>query len=353
MPGRNKLTVRELAELLGCSYEGQEDKTISGAAPLETAGAEDLAFLNDAREAEKAARSAAGCLIVPLDFDNKENRTVIRARDPRLAFARAVHRLLPKEQLAPGIHPTAVIADDVELGRDVSIGAGTVIAEGTCIGDGTVIGPHCVIGRRVRIGSHCIIYGNVTVYDDVDLGNRVILHSGVVIGSDGFGFARAGDHYEKFPQIGRVVIEDDVEIGANSTIDRAALGVTWIGRGTKIDNLVHIAHNCRIGRNVLIAAQTGIAGSVVIGDDVIIGGQVGIGDRARIEDGAVLASKCGVPTSKIIRKGQTVWGIPARPIKEYLESIAYISRLPKIKEELEELKKKLEELVEARRVASQ
>ena len=173
------------------------------------------------------------------------------------------------------------------------------------------------------------LYANVTIYDHVVIGNRAVLHSGCVLGADGFGFVRAGDRYEKFPQIGRVEIGDDVEIGANSCVDRAALGVTSIGDGTKLDNLVHIGHNCSIGRHVVIAAQTGLSGGVVVEDDVVIGGQVGIGDKARIESGAVLGSGCGILTSKIVRKGQVVWGTPARPLKQYLEQLANLSRLNK------------------------
>jgi UDP-3-O-[3-hydroxymyristoyl] glucosamine N-acyltransferase len=163
----------------------------------------------------------------------------------------------------------------------------------------------------------------------VTIGHRAVLHSGCVLGADGFGFVRAGDHYEKFPQIGRVEIGDDVEIGANSCVDRAALGVTSIGDGTKLDNLVHIGHNCRIGRHVVIAAQTGLSGGVVVEDDAVIGGQVGIGDKARIESGAVLGSGCGVLTSKIVRKGQVVWGTPARPLKQYLKQLANLARMEK------------------------
>jgi UDP-3-O-[3-hydroxymyristoyl] glucosamine N-acyltransferase len=172
----------------------------------------------------------------------------------------------------------------------------------------------------------------------------VILHSGCVIGADGFGFVLAGERYEKFPQVGRVVIEDDVEIGANSCVDRAALGVTWIGQGAKLDNLVHVAHNCRIGRHVVVAAQTGFSGSVVVEDYAVIGGQVGIGDKARIERGAVLGSGCGILSSKIVRAGQVVWGVPARPLKEHLEQLANLARLGEMRKQLAELKRRLEEL---------
>jgi UDP-3-O-[3-hydroxymyristoyl] glucosamine N-acyltransferase len=181
------------------------------------------------------------------------------------------------------------------------------------------------------------------VYHDVLIGARCIVHSGAVIGADGFGFVLVEGCYEKFPQIGRVIIGDDVEIGANTCIDRAALGVTSIGDGTKLDNMVHIGHNCRVGRHVVIAAQTGLSGAVEIGDYAVVGGQVGIGDKARIEPGAVLGSGCGILTSKIVRSGQVVWGTPARPLKEHLQQLANLSRLPELRAEVAALKKRLQQ----------
>jgi UDP-3-O-[3-hydroxymyristoyl] glucosamine N-acyltransferase len=183
----------------------------------------------------------------------------------------------------------------------------------------------------------------VTIYRGVTVGDRAVLHAGCVLGADGFGFVRAGDHYEKFPQIGRVKIGHDVEIGANSCVDRAALGVTEIGDGTKLDNMVHIGHNCRIGRHVVIAAQTGLSGGVVVEDYAVIGGQVGIGDKARIESGAVLGSGCGILTSKIVRKNQVVWGTPARPLKEHLEQLANLARLPELRKQIKELERRTRE----------
>jgi UDP-3-O-[3-hydroxymyristoyl] glucosamine N-acyltransferase len=198
----------------------------------------------------------------------------------------------------------------------------------------------------VHLGSACLLHSNVTIYDNAAIGDRAILHSGCVIGADGFGFVRNGDHYEKFPQIGRVEIGDDVEIGANSCIDRAALGVTVIADGVKLDNLVHIGHNCRIGRHVVIAAQTGLSGGVVVEDYAVIGGQVGIGDKARIETGAVLGSGCGILTSKIVRRGQVVWGTPARPLKEHLEQLANLARLGSVRQQVAKLQEEIERLSE-------
>jgi len=338
------LRVRELAEWLAATFEGDGEKELTGVAALETAGSTELAFVGSRKAAQQAHLSAAGCLIVPQDFPNPGGRTLIRTAEPRTAFARAVARFHPPPPLVPGVHPSAVIHPSAEIAEEVEIGPLAVVGEGSRIGAHCRIGAGCVIGKRVSIGEGSLLYANVTVYDDVDIGRRVILHSGCVIGADGFGFVMAGDHYEKFPQIGRVVIEDDVEIGANSCVDRAALGVTRIGQGTKLDNLVHVAHNCRIGRHVVVAAQTGFSGGVTVEDYAVIGGQVGIGDKARIETRAVLGSGCGVLSSKIVRRGQVVWGTPARPLKEYLEQLANLARLPAMRRQIAELRARLEKM---------
>ncbi|HOK44390.1 MAG TPA: UDP-3-O-(3-hydroxymyristoyl)glucosamine N-acyltransferase [Bryobacteraceae bacterium] len=338
------IRVRELAEWLGATFEGDGERELVRAASLESAGAEDLAFVANRKAFAQARLSAAGCLIAPLDFPNEGCRTLIRAAEPRTAFARAVSRLHPVPPPEPGIHPTAVIAATAEIGPGVSIGPHCSIGEGSRIGASAQIGAGCRIGRRVSIGEGCVLHANVTVYDDCDIGARTILHSGCVIGADGFGFVMDGGRYHKFPQIGRVVIGEDCEIGANSCVDRAALGVTWIGEGTKLDNMVHVAHNCRIGRHVVVAAQTGFSGGVIVEDYAVIGGQVGIGDKARIESRAVLGSGSGVLTSKIIRAGQVVWGTPARPLKEHLEQLANLARLPELRREVAELRRRLEEL---------
>ena len=326
------MRVRELAEWLGAAFEGDGEKDVEGAASLETAGASQLSFVGSRKAAQHAESCAAGCLIVPPDYPNPAGRTLIRTPEPRLAFARAINRLHPAAELVPGVHPTAVVGEGSRIGAGSSVGAG------------------CVIGRRVSIGEDCVLHANVTIYDDVDVGSRVILHSGCVLGADGFGFVQEGERWVKFPQIGRVVIGDDVEIGANSCVDRAALGVTWIGEGTKLDNMVHVAHNCRIGRHVVVAAQTGFSGGVVVEDYAVIGGQVGIGDKARIETRAVLGSGCGVLSSKIVRAGQVVWGTPARPLREHLESLANFARLPELRQEIAEMKRRLEALEEREEV---
>jgi UDP-3-O-[3-hydroxymyristoyl] glucosamine N-acyltransferase len=338
------MRVRELADWLGATFEGDGEKRLARAAPIDTAGAEDLAFAAGRKAVEQAERSAAGCLIVPPEYPNQAGRTVIRAPEPRTAFARAAARLHPPRPARPGVHPSAVIEPGAEISSTAEVGPLCSVGEGSNIGARCRIGAGSAIGRRVSIGDGSVLHANVTIYDDVEIGRRAVLHSGCVIGADGFGFALAGDRYEKFPQIGRVSIGDDVEIGANSCIDRAALGVTWIGDGTKLDNMVHVAHNCRIGRHVVVAAQTGFSGGVVVEDYAVIGGQVGIGDKARIESRAVLGSGCGVLTSKIVRSGQVVWGVPARPLREYLELLANLGRLPELRKEFEALRARLDAL---------
>lgn len=342
------MRVRELAEWLEATFEGDGEKELRGVAPLESAGSSDLSFVSARKAVQQAEASAAGCLIVPDDFPSLAGRTVIRAAVPRGAFARAVGRLYPPERPAPGIHPTAVVDPAASLGAGVSVGPCATIGPETRIGDGVAIGAGCAIGRNVTIGASSVLYANVTVYSGVSIGRGAILHSGCVLGADGFGFVLEGERYKKFPQVGRVEIGDFVEIGANSCVDRAALGVTSIGEGTKLDNMVHVAHNCRIGRHVVVAAQTGFSGGVVVEDYAVIGGQVGIGDKARIESRAVLGSGCGILTSKIVRSGQVVWGTPARPLKEHLAQLAALSRVPRLLEEVRDLRLRIAQLEEKR-----
>jgi UDP-3-O-[3-hydroxymyristoyl] glucosamine N-acyltransferase len=338
------MRVRELAEWLVATYEGDGEKEVNGAAPLETAGASDVAFVGNRKAAAKAQESAAGCLLVPVEWPSPSFRTVIRVAEPRTAFARAMSRFYPTVEIKPGIHPTAVVGHDVEVSAMVYIGPHAVVGDGSRLGVATSIGAGCVVGKRVVLGEGCVLHPNVTVYDNVDIGRGTILHSGAVIGADGFGYVMDHDRWHKFPQVGRVEIGEFVEIGANSCVDRAALGVTSIGDGTKLDNMVHVGHNCRIGRNVVVAAQTGFSGGVVVEDYAVIGGQVGIGDKARIESRATLGSGCGVLTSKIVRSGETVWGTPARPLRQHLEQLANLARLPQLRRELADLKRRLADL---------
>jgi UDP-3-O-[3-hydroxymyristoyl] glucosamine N-acyltransferase len=323
--------VKELAAWLDCPFEGDGEKEIRRVSPLDDAGPEDLTFAARGRALKQAGESQAGCLLVPIDYANEAKRTIIRTANPRAAAAKAIPKLHPRIEPQPGVHPTAILGPGSIVGYGVSVGPLVTLGVGVKVGAGSSIGAGSVIGDYVHIGNNCTIHPRVTIYREVILGDEVVLHSGCVVGADGFGFVLEDGIYEKFPQVGRVEIGDRVEIGANSCVDRAALGVTSIGDGTKIDNLVHIGHNCRIGRHVVIAAQTGFSGGVVVEDYAVIGGQVGIGDKARIESRAVLGSGSGVLTSKVVRAGQVVWGTPARPLKECLEQMAVLSRLAKKK----------------------
>jgi UDP-3-O-[3-hydroxymyristoyl] glucosamine N-acyltransferase len=338
------MRVRELAEWLGATFEGDGEKELTGVAQLETAGATEVSFVGNRKATAQAGDSAAGCLIVPLEWPSPSERTVIRAPEPRTAFARVASRFHPTAELNPGVHPTALVGADVQMGALVYVGPNAVVGDGARLGVAASVGAGCFVGKRAILGDGCVLHPNVTVYDNVDIGRGSIVHSGCVIGADGFGYVLDRDRWHKFPQVGRVEIGDFVELGANCCVDRAALGVTSIGEGTKLDNMVHVAHNCRIGRHVVVAAQTGFSGGVVVEDYAVIGGQVGIGDKARIESRAVLGSGCGVLSSKIVHAGETVWGTPARPLKRHLEQLANLARLPDLRREIAEIKRRLAEL---------
>lgn len=333
------MRVRELATALQAPFEGDGELEISGALPVEEAGPSDLAFAAGRKGIALVAASAAGCLIVDDFFP--AGRTLIRVTEPRTAFAMALMMLFPRKQFEAGVHPTAVVDGSAVIEEGVYIGPHASIGARSRVRRGSVVGAGCAIGDDVAIGPGSLLHPRVTIYDRVAIGARAVLHSGVVIGADGFGFVRVGASYQKFPQVGTVELGDDCEIGANSTIDRAALGVTRLGNGVKLDNMVHIGHNCVIEDNVVIAAQTGISGGCVIERDSVIGGQVGMGDKVRVKSGAVLGSGSGVLTSKIVQGGETYWGTPARPLKEYLKQLAHIANLPQLSARVKELEKKL------------
>lgn len=319
------MRVQEIAARLQAPCEGDVARHIHAAAPLETAGDGQITFAGSRKAAEQALASRAGCLLVS-DAYPATGQTLIRVPNPRAAFAHVLAWLHPRPVPVPGVHPTAVVDATAVLG------------------EGASVGPHCFIGAGSTIGAGSVLHARVTVYDGVRLGRRVIVHAGAVLGADGFGFVpTAARTWEKFPQVGGVEVGDDVEIGANCCIDRGALGDTVIGEGTKLDNLVHVAHNCRLGRHVVVAAQTGFSGGVTIGDHAIIGGQVGVGDKARIEGGAVVGSGAGILPSKIVKAGTPMWGTPARPLKEHLEQLALVARLPEMRRELAELRRQLAE----------
>ena len=339
-----KITVAALAAHVEGEFTGDGARQIERAADLESAGDGDIAFVEDDKHFENARNSRAACLIVPITAVAAQlAETQIPAKNPKLAFAQIAALLHPPKKRLPEVHPSAVIAANAEIGDDVFVGAFVCIGENSSIGNGTQIRAGAKIGDNVRVGANCVLHPNVFLEDHVTIGDRAILHAGVIVGADGFGYVRAPNGYVKFPQIGTVVIEDEVEIGANSCVDRAALGETRIGRGTKIDNLVQIAHNVTIGERVVIAAQTGISGSSVIESDAVIGGQVGMGDHVRVLSGAIIGSKAGVLPGKIVRAG-TWWGIPVQPLDEYKRQNAYVKALPSLRNEVKHLRERLSEI---------
>lgn len=332
------MTAAELAQLLAAPLEGDGAVLLSGGATLDAAGPRDLVFVDSRAAIAEMGATAAGCLLIRADAEAPAGKTVIRVKQPRSAFAKAMRALFPDVRPAAGIHPAATVAESAVVGEGASIGPQVVLEEGVRIGAGAVVEAGCYVGRGSIVGDGCRLHANVTLYAGVEVGARTILHSGCVIGADGFGFVLENGRYEKFPQIGGVKIGADVEIGANSCVDRGALGDTIIGDGTKIDNLVHIGHNCRIGKHVVMAAQCGLSGGVRMDDYVTAGGQAGLGEKAHIGAQAVLGGQCGVLPNKTVEGGKAYWGTPARPHREYLRKLALIDKLPEILRGLAELR---------------
>src|SRR5688572_27427434 len=331
----------EIADLVGGELHGDPEMEIRSVVDIGSAAPGQIAFFE---KDDDLPETGAECLIVPLAFTvTKSVSTVIKVKNPKLAFARAAAILHRPKSRAAEINQSAVISNSATMGEGVFIGAFTCIGESSAVGDETQIRAGVKIGDGVSIGRNCVLHPNVFIEDGCSIGNNVVLHSGVVIGADGFGYVKdESGVYHKFPQIGTVVIEDDVEIGANTCIDRGALGETRIGEGTKIDNLVQIGHNVRIGKRCVIAAQTGISGSTVIEDDCVIGGQVGFGDHALVKSGAVIGSQAGVLPGKIVRPG-VWWGTPVQPLEEYKRQNAHMKSIGRLKEQVKELKAKLDE----------
>jgi UDP-3-O-[3-hydroxymyristoyl] glucosamine N-acyltransferase len=323
-----KRTAQELAEYVSGELHGDGLAVLESVASLKNAGPNDLSYAEEKFHLE-VAQTRAGCVIVRAG--NWSGKTVVVVRNPKLAFARAAAWLLADANGDASIHPSATVAPDATIGDRVKIGAGAVIESGAAIGNATVIEAGCYIGKAAIVGDQCTLYPRVVLYKNVTVGNRVIIHAGAVIGADGFGFVRDGETHVKFPQVGNVIIEDDVEIGANTCIDRGSLETTIIRRGVKLDNLIQIAHNVEIGPHTLIAAQTGISGSSTLGAQCLIGGQVGIGEHARLDNNTIIGGQGGVLNGKHIRSGEVLWGTPVRPLKEFLLQQAYLSRLVKRK----------------------
>lgn len=333
------LTLQELAKLSGGELRGDPATPITGAASLAEATPGEVSFFSNPKYGAQLLKTRAAAIFVPLDFDGQTEAAQIRVSNPAKAFEQIVLKFAPKPVTFPaGIHQTAIVDLTVKVGKDVSIQPYVVIEAGATIGDRSVIGAGTYVGHGTIVGSDCVIYPRVTIRERTQIGSRVIVHSGAVIGADGFGFEPAEGKYEKVPQVGIVQIDDDVEIGANTTIDRARFGRTWIQQGAKIDNLVQVAHNVVIGKNSVIAGQAGIAGSVRIGERVLIGGQAGLTGHIEIGDGTAIGAQSGV--SKSISGG--VWrATPAEPFAEAQKELAWVRRLGKLFARVKEIEKKL------------
>jgi UDP-3-O-[3-hydroxymyristoyl] glucosamine N-acyltransferase len=334
--------LRDLAARLGCRLEGDGDLEIARVTGIHDAGPGDLTFVANPKY-EKALGTTRASAVILHDRGPSAPCAVLRSPEPYLAFARAVGVFAPDERPAAGVHPLSAIAPDARLGAEVSIGPFVVVGAGAAVGDRTVVYPNVTIGPGATIGHDCVIHANVSLRERVTLGDRVVLQDGVVVGGDGYGFVRRADGtHEKIPQVAAVVIEDDVEIGANTTIDRPAVGETRIKAGAKIDNLVQIAHGVTVGRNALMAAQVGISGSTAIGDDVIFGGQVGVGGHLTIGKGAIAVGQSGVTNS--LEPGERVAGYPAIDNRAWRRSSVLFKQLPELKRRLELLEAELARL---------
>lgn len=320
------MKVRDLAKIIDGVVDGDGDIDITGMDGVDTAEPGNLTFAIDEDKLSDAEKSLASCVLT-IKSARKSTKPLIRVTNPKLSFIVAYNALNAVKEVKAFTHPSSHVSEKAIIGKNVHIGAGVYIDDGVKIGNNVVIETNSVIKKNCEIGSLCHIYPNVTLYERVKLGNNVVLHGGVVLGSDGFGYVKDNGKIYKFPQLGRIIIEDNVEIGSNTTIDRGSLSNTVIGAGSKIDNLCQIAHNVKIGKNALIAAFCGIAGSVTIGNDVIIGGQVGIGDNIKIGDNVTVGAKSGV--IRDVKSGSVIWGFPSRPIAQVKRQMAVLSWLTK------------------------
>lgn len=337
------MTIAEITEKIGGVLEGDGSVEITGMSGLQEASAGDISFLSNPRYFSAVAETKASAVVVAEDWSGNSKCAVIRVADPDAAFAKIAGLLGPDEPLPEkGVHETAVVAADAELGQYVCIGPHCVIEPGARIGDRTVLMAGCYVGHETVIGSDSRIYPHVSIRERTVMGDRIIVHNGAVIGSDGFGNYRENGRWKKIPQTGIVVIGNDVEIGANVTIDRARFGKTVIGDNVKIDNLVQVAHNVHIGENTAMAAQSGLSGSAQIGRNVMLGGQVGVIGHIRIGDNSIVGGQAGV--TKDVKPGSFVSGYPAMPHKEAAQLRANIKRIPLLKKRLRALEKRLEEI---------
>ncbi len=336
-PGES-LSLADLADRIGARVVGDGGRRIVGIRPLDQAGPEHLSFLHNPRYVGAAASSGAGAIIVS-DADQLPDRNLLVCEQPYLAVARALELLHPQPRPEPGVHPAAVVADDLELGDGACVGALTVIGRGVRIGARAVIDPGCVIGDGVRIGDDARLHPRVVVEWGCRVGNRCVLQAGVVIGSDGYGFATVDGIHHKVPQVGVVVLEDDVEIQANTTVDRATMGATRIGRGSKIDNLVQIAHNVEVGQHCLLVSQVGISGSTRIGDFCVFAGKAGAAGHLDIGERTMVGATAGV--MKSVPAGSVLAGFPARPQREWMRAQAAVGRIDALRRRLAELERRI------------
>ncbi|MDD5130566.1 MAG: UDP-3-O-(3-hydroxymyristoyl)glucosamine N-acyltransferase [Candidatus Omnitrophica bacterium] len=337
-----KKTLKEIAELINGKVVGNADTLITGASGIREAAEGDITFLANSKYSSLMDKTRAAAIITSTDVQGA-TKPIILTENPSLAFVKIISMFTPDDAGHPnGIDYTAVIGKNVSLGKNVTIGAYSVIGDNAVIGDNVIIYAGCYVGHHTKIGNQTLIYPHVSIRERVGIGSRVIIHSGTVIGSDGFGFATIKGAHHKIPQVGTVEIHDDVEIGANVTIDRARFDKTVIGRGTKIDNLVQIAHNVIIGENSLIVAQVGISGSTIIGNNVILGGQAGLVGHITLGDNAIVTAQSGV--AKSVPADTMVSGYPARPFMTTQRANASLQNLPKLFEQVKELKKKIQEL---------
>lgn len=337
-----KFTLKEIAEIVEGELCGDPDVVVTGISGIKEAKTGDITFLANTKYATLLKTTKASAVITSCDSINDQAaKPIIKTANPSLAFAKVVSLVAPNDMAHPkGIHPSAVISDNVQLGKNVAIGPYAILGDKVTIGDNSIIYGGCYIGHHTVIGENCLLYHNVTVRERIEIGNRVIIHSGAVIGSDGFGFATVKGVQEKIPQIGTVLVEDDVEIGSNVTIDRARFDKTIIGAGTKIDNLVQIAHNVVIGKNCIIVAQAGISGSTTLGENVILAGQAGLVGHITVGDNGIIAAQAGV--TKSIPPNTKVSGYPAKPHQTAKRVNACVQMLPQLYKRIKELEKKIE-----------
>jgi UDP-3-O-[3-hydroxymyristoyl] glucosamine N-acyltransferase len=350
------MTVGEIARLLDAQILGDPSTLITGVAGLDATAPGTISFIEDEKLLSVALSSSAAAIIAPQSMwealepeaalpvprGEKGRKPMVFTGNPRLAFAKVMEFMQPVSLPEKGVHPTAIIEKDAHIGVGVTIREGCYVGHHAHIGDGAVLYPHVVVGDGAQIGDATVLFPSVVLYHHVHIGKRVRIHSGTVIGGDGFGYVSDGKQHHKVPQVGTVIIEDDVEIGANVTIDRATMGATRIGEGTKVDNLVQIAHNVQIGRNCILCGQVGLSGSVVVEDDVVMAGQAGLRDHVKIGKGAILGAKAGIMSD--VKAGEFVLGAPALPQREYMKTEAASRKLPEMARQLRRLERAIEVL---------